>query len=368
MVGYYHHSNANWHGHFPPSIDSDAALDAARDSLATFLGAESGRQISIGHNMTTLTFSLSHALAGKLSAGDEIVITALDHEANRGPWLGLRDRGIVVREVALLPDGRLDHDDFVRQVTDRTRLVAVGHASNALGTVNDIAFARRLATAAGAWLVVDAVHSAPHFPLDVAALDVDFLLCSAYKFYGPHVGVLYSRPGLLEELETDRLIVQSDEAPHRIETGTLNHAAIVATGAAVDYIASWGEGDDLRSRIVDAANAIAGYEHGVGRRYWEGARSIPGVRVWGPDFGEEMRAPTVSITVDGLTATEVARKLGDRGIQVWDGHFYAVRAVEVLGLEERGGLVRTGVLMYNTAEEIDRLLEALEEIARGSGG
>ncbi len=366
ISGYYRTHNANHHGAFPTSRDSDAAVLAARKTLAAFLGAESWRTISLGQNMTTLTYSLARAFGSQLEAGDEIVITALDHEANRGPWLGLHDRGIGVREVALRPDGTLDPADFEARVTERTKLVALTLASNALGTVPDLAPVRRLAEAVGARVLVDAVHFAPHFSIDVAELDVDFLLCSAYKFYGPHVGVLYSRPGRLDELPTEHLRVQSDQAPYRIETGTLNFAAIVGAGAAVDYLASWGEGDGLRAQLVSASGAIAEYEHGLAKRYWTQVRQIPGVTVWGPGFDQGPRAPTVSTTVDGLTASEVARRLGNRGIQVWDGHFYAVRAVEALGIEELGGLVRTGVLMYNTEEEIDRLLEAVEEIASSS--
>jgi len=359
---YYRTSNANTRGFFPTSRECDAVVDEARAAAATFLGAPSAREVSFGANMTTLTFALSHALVREMRPGDEIVITELDHEANRGPWLHLRERGIVVREVALRPDGRLDPEDFARQVTPKTRLVAIGHASNLLGTVNDVALARELARAVGAWLLVDAVHSAAHFPIDVVALDADFLLCSAYKFYGPHVGLLYARPGLLDRLQTDKLRTQDDAAPYRIETGTLNHAALAGVGAAVEYIASWGEGETLRERVVSAMTGIAAYEHGVGRYYYESVRQIPGVTVWGPDFSG-LRAPTISITVDGLTPEEIATRLGERGIQTWDGHFYAVRAAEVLGLVERGGVLRTGIVLYNTREEVDRLLAGLAEIA-----
>ncbi len=363
---YYRQNNANHHGSFPTSHDSDAAVLEARRTLATFLNANEWHEISLGQNMTTLTYSLARAFGDRLAPGDEIVITALDHEANRGPWLGLRERGITVREVGIRPDGTLDPDAFASQVSERTELVAVTLASNALGTVPDLAQVVRLAHDVDAWVLVDAVHYAPHFPIDVQALDVDFLLCSAYKFYGPHVGVLYARSGLLEQLPTEHLRVQSDDPPYRIETGTLNFAAIVGAAAAVEYLASWGEGEDLRSRIVDAARGIAEYEHALAGRYWQAVREIPGVTGWGPDFDDTPRAPTVSITVDGHTATDVARLLGERGIQVWDGHFYAIRAVEVLGLADRGGLVRTGVLMYNTSSEIDRLLEALEELAESA--
>jgi cysteine desulfurase family protein (TIGR01976 family) len=367
IAGYYRTSNANTHGEFPTSQETDRLMAETREAVAAFLGAEGGREISFGQNMTTLNFSLSRALAREMAPGDEIVVTQLDHEANRGPWLGLRERGIVVREVTLRPDGRLDPEDFARQVTPRTRLVALGLASNALGTVNDAALARRLSRAVGAWLLLDAVHFAAHFPLDVAALDTDFLLCSAYKFYGPHVGILYARPGLLDRLQTDKLSTQEGEAPFRIETGTLNHAALAGVKAAVEYIASWGEGATLRERIVSAMAGIGAWEHELGAYYHDSVRRIAGVTVWGPGFSPAagLRAPTVSITVDGVHPTDAARALGHAGLQVWDGHFYAARAIEALGLAARGGVIRTGLVMYNTRDEIDRLLAGVAALARG---
>jgi cysteine desulfurase family protein (TIGR01976 family) len=363
MSHYYRTSNANLHGEFPTSRETDRLLDETRETVAAFLGAPGGREISFGQNMTTLTYSLAYALAREMAPGDEIVITQLDHEANRGPWLNLRERGMVIREAVLRPDGRLDPEDLARQVTPRTRLVAMGIASNALGTVTDATLARRLTREVGARLLLDAVHYAAHLPLDVMALDTDFLLCSAYKFYGPHVGILYTRPGLLDRLPTDRLSTQDTEGPSRIEMGTLNNAALVGVKAAIEYIASWGEGGGLRERIVSAMNGIAGWEHEVGAYYHDNVRRIPGVTVWGPDFSGP-RAPTVSISIDGVHPTDAARALGRRGIQVWDGHFYAIRPIEVLGLLERGGVLRTGIAMYNTREEVDRLLEGIAALAR----
>jgi len=242
-------------------------------------------------------------------------------------------------------------------------LFAIGASSNALGTVNDIKLARRLTAAVGALLIVDAVHYAPHFPLDVQDLGLDFLLCSAYKFYGPHVGVLYSRPGALDALPTNRLAVQDPNAPYRIETGTLNHAAIDAARAAVEYLAGWGSGATLRERIVDAMNGISAYEHQLARYYYEAVGRIPGVKVWGPDFTDRARAPTVSITLQSVTADQAARALGREGICVWDGHFYAARALEILGLTERGGLLRAGVSMYSTPEDLERLLAGIRRLA-----
>ena len=364
ISGYYRSSNANVHGQFVTSQETDALITSTRETVAAFLGAPSGQTISLGQNMTTLCYSLAHALARELQPGDEVVVTQLDHEANRGPWLSLRERGATVQEVRLRPDGRLDYDDMAAKIGPRTRIVAMGLSSNALGTVNDAAVARALSRAVGARLVLDAVHYAPHFPVDVTALDTDFLLCSAYKFYGPHVGILYARPGLLERMEPDRLRTQEERAPERFETGTLNHAALAGVKAAIEYMAAWGDGVTLRERVVSAVSAIAAHEHGLARHYDEEARRIPGVQRWGASFDEGPRAPTVSITIDGVTAEAAARRLGEAGLLVWDGHFYALRAIEVLGLLERGGVLRTGFSMYNTAEEVDRLLAGVAEIAR----
>ena len=362
IAGFYRTANVNLHGEFVTSRETDRLLHETRETLAAFLGSPDWRSVSFGQNMTALTWSLSYALAREMEPGDEIVITQLEHEANRGPWLSLQERGIVVREAAVRPDGRLDADDLARQIGERTRLVAFNMASNSLGTVSDAALARRLSREVGARLLLDAVHYAAHFPIDVAALDTDFLLCSAYKFYGPHVGILYARPGLLETLQTDRLRTQDQEAPYRIETGTLNHAALVGVKAAVEYIASWGTGSSLRQRIVSAMEDIAAYEHDLGTFYYYNVRSIPGVAVHGPDFSG-LRAPTVSITIDGVPPAEAARALGEKGLQLWSGHFYGLRPLEILGLAESGGVLRAGIMMYNTREEVDRLLEGVEEAA-----
>ena len=355
--------NVNTHGNFGPSQAVDRLLDTARSTVATFLGAESGSCISFGQSMTTLCFALSTAIGRTLSAGDEVLITQLDHEGNRGPWLSLVERGILVKEVRLLRTGELDPTDMAAKVTPRTKVFAIGASANSLGTVNDLALARQLTREVGALLVIDAVHYAPHFPLDVQALDTDFLLCSAYKFYGPHVGILYSRPGALDRLPTDRLSVQDPAAPYRIETGTLNHAAIDGVRAAVDYIASWGMGSTLRERILSAMSDISAYEHELAKHYYDAVRRIPGVRVWGPGFEGGARAPTVSFAHEKVTAEELAVAVGKQGICVWDGNFYAARPVEVLGLDRRGGLLRTGISMYNTREELDRLLAGIEALS-----
>ncbi len=291
-----------------------------------------------------------------------MLITQLDHEANRGPWLQLRDHGIIVREVNLEEDGALDYADFEKKITENTRLVAVGLASNIFGTVNDIEHIRTMTYQAGALLLLDAVHYAPHFSIDVQAIGCDFLLCSAYKFYGPHVGILYSRPGLLDRLPTDCLRTQEQMAPYKIETGTLNHAAIAGVGAAVDFIASLGTGSSPRDQLVSAMHRIHEHEINVATKLYQELRDIPGIEIWGPSIREQERAPTISFVAHGRTAAEVCRELGENGICAWDGHFYAIRATEVLGLLEKGGVTRMGMMVYNTEAEIDRTIEVIQKI------
>lgn len=362
MRDFYSVCNVNTHGNFPPSQEVDRRMWSARQVVATFLGAQGPECISFGANMTTLNFALSTAIRRTLKEGDEVLVTQLDHEANRGPWLRFRDSGIVVQEVKLLASGQLDPMDMAAKITSRTKVFALGGSSNALGTVNDLALARRLTREVGALLVVDAVHYAPHFALDVQAIGADFLLCSAYKFYGPHVGILYSQPGALDALPTDRLSVQDPAAPYRIETGTLNHAAIDGVRAAVEYLASWGNGTALRQRIVDAISSIATYEHSLAKFYYQAVSRLPGVKVHGMDFSSATRAPTVSITLENHTPASAAAQLGAKGICVWDGDFYAVRAIEILGLNARGGLLRTGISMYSNQHDLERLLAGLESL------
>jgi cysteine desulfurase family protein (TIGR01976 family) len=365
IARYYTTCNANTHGRFPTAEESDRLLHEARVLAAEFLGAPGGQCISFGANMTTLNYALARAFGRLLREGDEILVTQLDHEANRGPWLGLREKGIVVREIDIRNDATLDYDDFARKVNPRTRLVAMGLASNAFGTVNDVSFARTVTHRAGALLLVDAVHYAPHFTVDAAAMGVDILLCSAYKFYGPHVGILYARGGILDLLETDRLRTQDQRAPHRIETGTQNHAAIAGVKAAIEFIASFGTGADRRSRIVGGMEIIAAHENALARILHDALRDIDGVTVCGPSFEVSRRAPTVSFTVDGIRPEEVCTVLGRKGICAWDGNFYAVRPMEILGLHDRGGVTRVGISLYNTEEEISRLLEELKRLVWG---
>lgn len=358
VTEYYSRFNSNIHGMFVTTRETDKMLQDAREAFADFLGApgkDAYRSISFGANMTTINFALAHAIAKELREGDEVVITQLDHEANRGPWLNLRQYGVVVKEVKLMKSGVLDYEDMREKITERTKVVAIGMSSNALGTANDISKVRTMARAVGAYLVLDAVHYAPHEPLDAGALDADFLICSAYKFYGPHVGILYSRPGLLDKLTPDALCTQEPDAPYKFETGTLNHASIAGALAAVGYLASLGKGSTRREKIVSAMTAIAGYEHGLAERYCREVQKLPGVCVWGTDF-DVPRMPTVSITIDGIEPLEAARQLGELGLCLWDGDFYAAKAIEALGLKERGGVLRMGVSLYNIDEEIDRLL------------
>lgn len=360
---YYKTSNANSHGAFITTKETDVVIDSTRANVATFLGAEGPHTISFGQNMTTLNFSLSQAIGRALHPGDEILITQLDHESNRGPWLGLRDKGIIVREVALLENGELDYEDFAAKINEHTRLVAMGYAANIFGTINKVEAVRKMTYKVGAWLLVDAVHYAPHLPIDVQALGCDFLLCSAYKFYGPHVGLLYTRPGLLDRLQPDRLRTSAQNAPHSIETGTPNHAALAGVKASIDFIASFGKGEDLRSRILDSMDQIHEHEIALAKQLAEGLDRIERVTLVGPPIVKGHRAPTLAFTVEGKSPKEVCEYLAEKNICAWAGHFYALRAVEVLGLLERGGVTRMGMSLYNLPSEIDYTLEVVEELA-----
>jgi cysteine desulfurase family protein (TIGR01976 family) len=363
VVDCYHNRNVNTHGNFAPSAELDEQILEARCAVADLLGAAGPEQISFGQNMTTLAFSLARAVGRTIRPGDELLVTQLDHEANRGPWLQLEEQGAVVREVPLLPTGELDYAAMKNLITEKTRLLALGCSSNSIGTVNDMRLARELTRAVGALLVLDAVHYAPHFPVHVTQLDPDFLLCSAYKFYGPHVGILYSRPGALSALPTDRLKVQEDVPPYRIETGTLNCAAIEGVGAAVEYLARFGRGATRMETVHDAVAAIAVYEHELGQYLWSALEELPSVRLWGMDFSRAMRAPTVSFSVDDVDSAAIAKSLGRVGICVWDGDFYAPRPVEVLNVPGKS-LVRVGFSIYNTKDEAERLVQCVAALAR----
>ena len=365
VADYYRTCNSNVHGLFVTSRETDNILEQARLAMADFLGAQGPETISLGANMTTLNYSLSHALVRSFKPGDEILITALDHEANRGPWLGLREQGIIVREVPVTAEGKLDYSLLEKMISSRTRLVAAGWASNALGTVNDIRFIRNVSRQAGALLLVDAVHYAPHFSIDVQQEDIDFLLCSAYKFYGPHVGILYSRPGLLDQLEPDRLKTQDQASPYRIETGTLNHAAIAGVTAAVDYLSSFGSGESRRARLLEGFSRISRYEFALGRRFFQGLAENPKVDIYGPPMPSEPggRTPTIAFRIKALSPAEACEKLGEKGFLLWDGDFYAARVIELLGLADSGGVIRAGISLYTRKEEVEALLDAVRELS-----
>lgn len=365
ITHYYLNHNANTHGQFVTSRESDAVVTAARTAMAALLGADDPASISFGQNMTTLNFLLSQAIGRTLAPGDEIIVTELDHDANVAPWLQLADRGVVIREVPVLPNAELDLETFRALITSRTRVIAVGWASNAVGTVNPIATISQWAHEAGALLVVDAVHWAPHGLIDVGSIKPDALLCSSYKFFGPHVGVLYTRPGLLAELDTLRVRPQSPDGPERIETGTLNHAALEGVIAAVEFIASFADQPDepIRARIRQAMGHIYHYEHELAAKLYRGLNAIAGVRVYGPPIGAQDRAPTLSFAIHDRSSLEVAHALGERGILVWDGDFYAMTLIDRLGVRGQRGLVRLGLAPYNTRIEVDRTLNAIEAIA-----
>jgi cysteine desulfurase family protein (TIGR01976 family) len=346
-----------------------------RSAVADLYGADSPDEIKFGYNMTTLTFHVSRSIGARLSPGDEVVVTTLDHEANVSPWQAVaRDRGLVVRTVDIRPDDcTLDLDDLDAKLSPRTRLVAVGYASNAVGTINPVAEIAARAHAVGAWLYVDAVHFAPHGPIDVHEIGADFLVSSAYKWFGPHLAALWGRADLLAELPPYKVRPASDD----FETGTPNLEGIAGTGSAVNYLASIGRryghtvrGDtSRRAELVQGMSAIRHYELGLAIRMIEGLRTIPGVRIWGitePARFEAERVPTVSITVSGVSARAAAKALSEVGIFAWDGDFYAMALVERLGLAGVGGLLRLGPVHYNTEREVDRVLEAIEDIGRAN--
>ena len=357
---YLRHHNANTHWHYPTSSETDALLLDARTVAATFLNARP-EEIVFGANMTTLTFHLARALGRGWRAGDEIVITELDHHANVAPWQALaRERGIKLVTIPMNPrSGQIEFDEGL--ITERCRLLAIGAASNALGTVSELRAPIATARAVDALVMIDAVHYAPHLLVDVAALQSDFLACSAYKFYGPHVGILYARQPLLDSLDVPKLEPAPSTGPERLETGTLNHEGIVGSAAAIRFLASLGEGDELRQQLQSAYRGLHERAQHQVSRLWHGLTDIPGVHCYGPDPGRP-RTPTVSFTVDAVAADEVATRLAARGVFVSHGDFYAQTVVERLGLADQG-LVRAGCACYTTDEEIDALLHGVRAIA-----
>jgi len=380
MNHYLVHNNANHGGAFRTSVDSDAVLHDAHAAMADLLNAASPDEIIFGPNMTTLTFSISRALGRWLKPGDEIVVTRLDHDADITPWtLVAEDRGAIVRWVDIREeDCTLDMADFESQITDRTKIVACGYASNAVGTINDVKTVVDIAHAAGALVFVDAVQYVPHGPTDVQALGCDFLACSAYKFFGPHAGAIYGKYELLDRLPAYKVRPADNNPPYKFETGTQNHEGIAGTLGAVEYIAWLGEQfgveyagcfSGMMGRRLHAhcgMAAMAAYERQISERLIMGLSQIPGLKVWGiTDLTRlDRRVPTVSFTLEGWRPRDAAEKLAEQNIFVWDGNYYALAIMERLDLQRHGGMVRVGAAHYNTMEEIDQLIEAVRGLKK----
>jgi cysteine desulfurase family protein (TIGR01976 family) len=375
MADYFTTANANCGGPFITSYRSVEMIYQARLAMADFLNAPSEKEIVFGANMTTLTFNFSRAMGRSLQAGDEIIVTNLDHDANISPWLALAEKGVVIKWADFnVNDCRLDLEQLAALFSDKTKLVAVGYASNAVGTINPIKKIAGMAHAVGARVWVDAVHYAPHGPIDVQALDCDFLVCSAYKFFGPHVGVVWGRQELLEQLDAYKVRPATPDIPNKFETGTLNHEGLAGVVAAVDYLAQVGRdyGSSLspsldhyngrRRDLKQAMGIIAAYERPLFAYMLSGLARISGIKVYGilneDEFDE--RCPTAAFTREGNTPAAVAAKLGENGIFVWHGNYYALAVTERLGLEDSGGMVRVGLAHYNTKEEVDRFLSIID--------
>ena len=381
MTRYLTEANSNIHGAFLYSQRTDETVTAARQALADFVNAPRPEEIIFGPNMTTLTFNISRAIGKTLRPGDEIVVTRLDHDANIAPWMALAERGVTVRHVDFDPaDCTLDMEEMSTLITERTKLVAVGYASNAVGTINDVRKIAEMAHAVGAWVYVDAVHYAPHGPIDVQALDCDFLVCSTYKFFGPHLGVLYGRYELLATLPAYKVRPANDNPPYKFETGTGNFEAMAGATATVDYLASVGRrfgeafSDQFsnfagrRLELKTAMLATQTYERGLLERLITGLQQIPDIHIYGitDPARFDHRVPTVSFRMAGVHPRRVAQRLAEANVFVWDGNFYALAVTERLGIESPslGGLVRVGVAHYNTAEEVDTLLGVLADMPR----
>lgn len=359
IADYLLNHNANAHWAFTTSVETDAIVLAAREAYADFLNCMPD-EVVFGANMTTLTFHLARAIGRGLQAGDEIVVTDLDHHANRGPWQAIaKDRGLVLRSVRLdTATGELDWDDFQRQVTPRTKVVAVGAASNALGTVNDVKRAVALAKTVGALSLVDAVAYAPHALVDVQDWGCDFLACSAYKFYGPHVGVLYGRHALLAALDVPKLEPAPNTAPDRLETGTANFEGIAGAAAAVNFLASLADGNTRRERLAAAFTGLHEHSMALFAELWNGLAAIPGLTLYGPPPCEE-RIPTLSFTLAGVTPEQLSRQLAAIGLFASSGNFYAATVAQRYA-QEAEGFLRVGLSCYSTRNEVARLVAAVQ--------
>jgi len=362
MNDYLYHHNANTHWAYPTSEETDAALELARTICGEFINA-SATEIAFGANMTTLTLHLGRALGRRFGPGDEIVVTELDHHANSDSWRALSlERGVTVHTARMVPEtGQLDWSHLEQLVNSKTKLLAIGAAANSLGTINDVQRAIDLAHAVGALAFVDAVHYVPHALVDVRALDCDLLAMSAYKFYGPHIGVLYGKHALLQSIDFPRLIPAPDYAPENAETGTQNQEGMVGAGAAVDFLASLSSHTARREALTMTYQELHSRAAELITRLWESLEQIPGIRLYGPPPGVP-RTPTIGFTVDRHKSTDVARKLAKKGLFLSHGDFYAATVIERLGLGPEG-LVRAGCACYTNEEEIERLIEAVREIA-----
>ena len=367
---YLRRDNANSGGNYPTSRRTDAMIAAAREAMADFFHCAAD-EVVFGQNMTSLTFAFSRAIGRELGPGDEILVTRLDHDANVSPWLAMAgERGVTVRWAEIHDeDCTLDLADLASKINENTKLVAVGYASNAVGTLNPVKAITRLAHAAGALAFIDAVHYTPHGLIDVAALDCDFLVCSTYKFFGPHMGVLYGKREHLQRMRPYKVRPLTDAVPFRWEFGTLNHECIAGITACVDYIADIGrharpDVADRRGAIVAAYEVIHEHESKLLRRTVEGLSKIPGAKIYGitdpARFNE--RCATLAVRIDGHSPLQLATKLGELGFFTWDGNYYALNLTEHLDVEKSGGFLRIGLVHYNTLEEVDRMLAALRDI------
>ena len=366
---YLRRNNANTCGAYQTSRNTDAMIAGARSAMADFLGCDAD-EVVFGFNMTSLTYAMSRAIGRELEPGDEIVLTYLDHDANFSPWRALEERGVNLRVVEVnKADCTLDMTDLARKINTHTKLVAVGYASNAVGTINNVREVVRLAKSVGALSYIDAVHYAPHGPIDVHALDCDFLVCSTYKFFGPHMGVLYGKRDHLTRLHPYKVRANTNKIPNCWEWGTLNHECIAGITACVDYLADLGRranpsAKNRRAAILSAYELIHQHERSLLEKLMAGLPTLPGARIYGITDPKRFddRCPTVAVRIDGHTPLELADKLGDRGFFTWDGNYYAINLSEQLDVEKDGGFLRIGLAHYNTPEEVDRLLAALGEI------
>ena len=366
-------ANANTGGAFLTSRRTEEVIAGARAAMADFFNCEPN-EVIFGKNMTTITFAISRAIAQELPQGSEIVLTTLDHDANFSPWKALEEKGVVIRQVDIREDDcTLDMEDLKNSLNERTRLVAVGYASNSVGTINPVGEITKMAHAAGAWVYIDAVHYAPHGLIDVKALDCDFLVCSPYKFFGPHMGTLYGKRERLERLKPYKVRPCSDQLPDKLESGTQVHELIAGVGAAVEYIAGVGKHSDSsaksrREALAAAYRTTVAHETRLIWRLIEGLQVIPGLKIYGitdPKRSGE-RCSTRSFRIEGRHPNEIAKFLGDRGIFTWDGNYYALNLSERLGVESKGGMQRIGLVQYNTMEEVERLLMALRSFVATS--